>query len=474
MEQESWHDRLPNDGLLCLFFRNDNELWLCSEDGLLRVDFTRQEVQRFGREHGLPSNRVLGITEGPSVQGSDSLVLWLITSRGLSAFEPTSQQFLNFGVTDGLPAWEFSRSAIDINRNGDVFAGSVRGAIAFNPPQLQINREAPQVGLSRIWVDDVDITGSMAFSNPTISLPRTHRSVVLQYSVLDFKAVSANAGRYRVLGLNNEWSPWSESRQLIFTSLPPGTFTIEIEGRNSLGIATKQPLRVNVVVERPWWESPWVWLASAVIFIAFFALAMQLRLAALRRLNRRLDQQVQARTIELEALAQTLKEQSHSDYLTKLPNRRGFTVLFDAALARAKRNKQPLALVLFDVDHFKQFNDQYGHEAGDAVLVEIARTAQQNLREQDTVGRWGGEEFALLLPDTTLEGAEQVCELLRLALSEKIVSYSGQDLRVTATFGVYEGDSENKSLQKWMQCADAALYIGKSKGRNCVQRYDIV
>lgn len=472
MEQASWQGRLPSDGLLCLFFRTEHELWLCSEDGLLRVDFTRQVIERFGREHGLPSNRVLGMTEGSGIRDSENSVLWLITSRGLSAFEPESQQFLNFGPTDGLPAWEFSRAAIDINRNGEVFAGSVRGAVSFNPTQLQINQRAPQVGLSRVWVDDIDITGSLAFSNPTISLPRTHRSVVLQYSVLDFKAVGANAGRYRVLGLNNEWSPWSESRQLIFTSLPPGTFTIEIEGRNSLGIGTEQPLRIRVVVQRAWWASPWVWLASALMLITLFVLAMQLRLAALRRLNRRLDQQVKARTSELEVLAQELQEQSHSDYLTKLPNRRGFTVMFEAALARAKRSKQPLSLVLFDVDHFKQFNDYYGHEAGDAVLVEIARTVKQNLREQDVVGRWGGEEFAILLPDTSLTGAEQVCESLRVALAETIVPYSGQDLRVTATFGVYEGDSANKSLQKWMQYADAALYIGKSKGRNCVQCYE--
>lgn len=146
--------------------------------------------------------------------------------------------------------------------------------------------------------------------------------------------------------------------------------------------------------------------------------------------------------------------------------------MFDMARVRAKRSTQPLTLALFDVDYFRQFNDTHGHEAGDAVLVSLARLVKQELREQDVVARWGGEEFAVLLPDTPLAGALQVCESLRAKLAAMEVPYAGQNLRVTATFGVYEGNVQEHDLQKWGHNADKALYSGKNKGRNQVQPYN--
>lgn len=468
---KGWNHQLPRDGLLCLYFDAKDTLWFCSEQGLFSLELRSGAVHQYTRAQGLPSDRILAIASAPTLSTIGHEGLWLATSRGISLFERQHTQFLNFGLTDGLPAMEFVRGAMSVSSDGRIFAGTVRGAVDFNPQLLEINRTTPKVGLSRLWVDDQDITGRLSFFAPSVALTREHRSIIVQFSVLDFSGAAYNTGRYRLLGLNDEWSAWSELRQLTFTTLPAGQYTLEIEGRNSLGIVAEEPLRIEITVARPWWESGWTWLFGGALLLVLMMLFSQLRFAALARMNRRLDKQVRERTRELEGLALKLREQSHTDYLTKLPNRRAFTEKFDWLIAHAKRHNKPLALVLFDVDHFKRFNDDYGHEAGDQVLIALSELLQSRLREQDVIGRWGGEEFAILLPETPLKGALSVCESLRSALEQMRVEHEGHSLQVTATFGVYEGQTNQTSLDAWMQCADTALYRGKELGRNRVTAY---
>lgn len=470
-EQQGWQGSLPEDGMQCLFLHTKNELWVCSESGLLKLNFDTQQIDHYTRANGLPSDRVQGVTRAPGINGEVSGRLWITTSRGISLYEREHEQFLNFGLFDGLPALEFLRAALDVTSDGRVYAGTVKGALEFSPASLDVSRDVPNVGLSRVWVDDEDITGRLHFTQPALHLARDHRSVAVQYSVLDFKGASSNAGRYRLLGLNDEWSVWSELRQITFTTLPPGEYVLEIEGRNSLGIVADAPLRIDIVVERPWWASPWVWVVGVAILLVLLVLIVQLRFAALARINRRLDNQVKERTLELEALALELRAQSQTDYLTKLPNRRGFIAMFERVAAQAKRHDQPLTLVLFDVDHFKRFNDEHGHEAGDQVLIALSKLFREHLREQDVIGRWGGEEFAMLLPDTPLAGGVKLCESLRERLEAMVLDYNGERLRVTATFGIHTGNSASSSLEKWMQFADDALYRGKELGRNRVAAY---
>ncbi|WP_198683902.1 ligand-binding sensor domain-containing diguanylate cyclase [Aliidiomarina celeris] len=470
--RQGWQGTLPSDGLLCLFSNSAGELWLCSESGLFRFNIEGRTIERFTQANGLPSDRVLGITSAPGLSAENKEQLWVTTSQGLSLFEQESQQFLNFGVNDGLPAMEFVRAAVDVNSRGRVIAGTVRGAVDFLPSALEIDRTAPHVALSRLWLNDQDITGKVHFRYPELKLNSDHRSLVVRFSVLDFKSATYNTGRYRVLGLNNDWSTWSNLRELTFTQLPPGEFTIEIEGRNSLGTRAPEPLRIQVTVKGPWWEAPWVWFLGVLLVIVLSVGITRLRFLALARMNRRLDQQVKERTQELETLAKQLKEQSQTDYLTGLPNRRAFSEKFDWVVAHSARHQEPLSLVLFDVDYFKRFNDTYGHEAGDLVLTSLSKLLRRQLREQDILSRWGGEEFAILLPSTSLKGAQQVCEALRAELEHMKVEYRGENLSVTATFGVYEGNTQDKSLELWMQRADLALYQGKEKGRNQVMAYN--
>lgn len=164
-----------------------------------------------------------------------------------------------------------------------------------------------------------------------------------------------------------------------------------------------------------------------------------------------------------------LEEQAHTDFLTGLTSRRYFCDLVEAELLRAERYGSPLSILLLDVDHFKQVNDTYGHKTGDAVLRKVADVCRETLREVDIVSRWGGEEFAILLPETPSERAAEVAERLRGALaSAQIRLEDGEPIGCTVSIGCASQLSKVHDLDAIIAFADTALYEAKRTGRNRV------
>ncbi len=155
-----------------------------------------------------------------------------------------------------------------------------------------------------------------------------------------------------------------------------------------------------------------------------------------------------------------------TDSLTGIYNRREFLRLAEGELARSQRYGDPLAMVMLDVDNFKQVNDTLGHNTGDQILVQLADCLSRNLRNIDIFGRLGGEEFAILLPMTDRTQALETAERLRKSLSEMRVSVNDQILHVTASFGI-AGLDDDGTLGQILLRADAALYEAKRHGRNC-------
>jgi diguanylate cyclase (GGDEF)-like protein/PAS domain S-box-containing protein len=167
---------------------------------------------------------------------------------------------------------------------------------------------------------------------------------------------------------------------------------------------------------------------------------------------------------ELEAANQMLAELATTDGLTSLKNHRSFQEFLEQQFAMARRSKLPLSLLLLDVDKFKTFNDEFGHQAGDEVLRGVAQTLAEEARKSDFVARYGGEEFVVVLPDTNEEGAILVAEKLRKAIEERGWSYRS----VTASFGAATLESDMKGREELIARADSALYESKRAGRNRV------
>ena len=172
---------------------------------------------------------------------------------------------------------------------------------------------------------------------------------------------------------------------------------------------------------------------------------------------------------ERKYLMDRLANQARVDYLTNLSNRRYFMEQAEAELNRALRYGSPLALLMIDIDHFKNINDSYGHKTGDMVLQKMSDLLKQSLREVDVLGRIGGEEFAILLPESRLENAIEVAERLRVQIANsKLLEGQAETLRFTVSIGVAMLDSANQNLDALFNQADEALYKAKNSGRNCV------
>ena len=168
-------------------------------------------------------------------------------------------------------------------------------------------------------------------------------------------------------------------------------------------------------------------------------------------------------------LFRDVRDNSVKDSLTGCYTRTHALDVIDAELRRARRSQTPVSMIMFDIDHFKDVNDRYGHLCGDAVLSAVGRRMKEVLRGSDVKCRYGGEEFLVLLPETPLHGARRVAETLRREIAERPVPWSGEGLTVTASFGLAQTMPGEVNVQAVIARADQALYRAKDDGRNCVR-----
>ena len=166
--------------------------------------------------------------------------------------------------------------------------------------------------------------------------------------------------------------------------------------------------------------------------------------------------------------SERLREMAITDGLTGLYNRRYFMELAERAFADAKENDLPLSVAMMDVDHFKRVNDTYGHAAGDEVLRTVAEICKGNARGSDIIGRYGGEEFVILMKDTPLPGAVSAAERIRQAVAGATIEASSAAVKVTISIGVAQMNEYTGNIDQLLSLADEALYEAKEGGRNRV------
>ncbi|WP_035587596.1 diguanylate cyclase [Hippea jasoniae] len=175
--------------------------------------------------------------------------------------------------------------------------------------------------------------------------------------------------------------------------------------------------------------------------------------------------------IERGKLTRRLKEESERDYLTKLYNRRYAFTFLQQLINLSKRNNQPLSFVILDIDKFKKINDTYGHNVGDEALKHIANLIQSTIRKSDIAGRWGGEEFCIILPETQLNEACMVAEKVRKAITTTPLEIGATTITINISAGV-STLKENEDANSLIKRADDALYEAKEKGRNRSFKFD--
>jgi len=183
------------------------------------------------------------------------------------------------------------------------------------------------------------------------------------------------------------------------------------------------------------------------------------------------NEQLQAHLTEIENLHTELREQALRDPLTGLYNRRYLSETIEREIIRAKREKNHLSVIMSDIDHFKIINDTYGHQVGDQFLLKIANLMKKHARGSDIVCRYGGEEFLLVLPATTVKSAAKRAEEIRQKCKKIIIQHEGKDVSITLSFGVACYPTHGQAVDEIITKADKAMYQSKHSGRNKVTTY---
>jgi diguanylate cyclase (GGDEF)-like protein len=220
-----------------------------------------------------------------------------------------------------------------------------------------------------------------------------------------------------------------------------------------------------------------VWFLVLKILAAFavFFLVVRLRTAVIHKRQAELERDVASRTAQLarkqEELVlanERLADLAALDPLTGIFNRRHFLAIAENELERTRRSGQTFTLLLIDADHFKSINDSFGHMAGDEVLRRFAVLLTAQLRRNDVIARYGGEELVILLLDTNLQDGVQLAERIRAVIANSPIHYGEEVIQATISIGAAEGDG-SESIDELLRKADDALYAAKDAGRNRVQ-----
>jgi diguanylate cyclase (GGDEF)-like protein len=376
----------------------------------------------------------------------------------------------NFGVADGLPGLEFNRASLVDNR-GRVWGGGTEG-LAFYDAEQEIPPNPPKP--LRLFAARVEPGGRVLRDGDDLSWQEN--SVHFEVGLLSYQRDQRTRYRAQLIGLDAHADAWSASGQRDYSRLPPGKYRFWAQAVDGDGVLST-PLMLRFQVHAAWWRTGWALALYAVALVAVGLGVGRLRARALAARARELAHQVEQRTQELARANQELELASVTDPLTGLWNRRYFALTIPGVCEHARSRQRSgapvryIALLLVDLDHFKRVNDEYGHDRGDTVLVELAQRLRQLMRGGDFVVRWGGEEFLLVLRDTEAADAARFAARVREAIAAEPFLADSERLALTASIGwaLYSAGEENAAraeIEHAISMADRALYRAKQAGRN--------
>lgn len=280
--------------------------------------------------------------------------------------------------------------------------------------------------------------------------------------------------RYRLLGFDTEWKEAGKERAVVYQRLEPGRYEFDFQQADKGNLKGTVVESIPVLVIAPWWQTAWFRALCIFLLLVVIFVLHKLRVSYLKQRVHKLQEAVNQTKAELTLAAkmavdaqENLKEQALKDSLTGLWNRRAIFAMLEREVCRAQRDRFAIALLMIDLDHFKRINDTYGHLTGDDVLRETAGRLFEIMRPYDFAGRYGGEEFLVVLPSCSPQNGVQRAEHFRRAIAERLVPTGIGPLSVTCSVGVaaYE---EGMPPEDLIQRADEALYRAKATGRNCV------
>ncbi len=453
-------DGLKSSDLVSVVPHN-GDLWVAYRDalGLARLQFNgdRISIKSFTQEDGLSSDLIYALA-------FDHLGrLWVPTDNGVSVLD--KDRWTRYGTEDGLIWDDGNDHAIYVDDDHGVWLGTGRGLSLFHQPSYNIPPDPPVVVITSAASESRQYRLT---ENPRLDYAQN--SLLLQFSALNFATESRTHFRYRLVGSKGSWIDTTQ-RSVHFAGLPPGDYVFEVVAAGPNGLWSPTPAKFAFTIKRPWWQSWWFFVLCGMAVLGLGNAIIRYRVRRLVAQKELLEQQVAERTAELQESHRQLELIAYHDALTSLPNRRMFTDEFRAVASLAKRHERTFALLVVDLDTFKEINDSFGHDAGDAVLVQTAALLRASVRDSDRMARLGGDEFAvLLISPADTAGVYSVAQRIVNAFAAG-VPFRESTLQVTASIGVAEFPTDSDDQEGLYKCADLALYDAKKAGGNQWRRY---
>lgn len=442
-------------------------LWLATFGGVAELPGGQLGAQPrfriFNTDAGLSSEKVNAVL--PDDRGH----VWTSLSNGIAMIDVATGEVRNLGARDGLHIPSYIYLATARAPDGSLLFGGQGGlTLVRRHPNEEKPAEVPPPSVTSARVGGQELPpGALPRSGDTLTIDNGHRGLQLSFAVLDYRAPLETRYSYRMEGFDDGWTdiPVGSSPNAIYTNLPHGEYSLRLRATTRGMFPTTVESDLRVVVQPRWYETVWLRTLAVLAGIgAVFAL-VHLRTLYLRRQAKRLQRQVDERTRDLQDANARLDKLAGTDELTGVYNRRRFLALAEGVRALSAEGQACLAVL--DLDRFKEINDSYGHLAGDAVIRAMTDVIVSQSRPGDLVGRYGGEELVICLPDCTATEAMRAAGRIREALARAEVHHEGRSIRVTTSIGV-AAIHRHESMEQWLSRADAALYEAKRRGRNCV------
>ena len=449
-------------------------VWLGTDRGLLRYRYADDSLALVGKKHGLPVEKIF-----QPVADTDG-GLWLTTNRGIMRISLAQAHqvaddtlrhvaFEHFGEGDGMMSSQAnggSGPAATLAADGSVWIATALGVAWVQPARLAefANTHLPVV------LEAVEVAGKLEPIDASMVLAPGSSRILLRFAGLGFVMPERIQYRTFLEGFDQQWVMRGQQNLAEYTNLAPGDYIFRVAATYPYGDWGQHEASLSFTVLPFVWQRPIFWAVIGTMVLLVLWLLMRLRVRVLKYQSAELQRQVGEKTQALTLQAQAFELQAREDPLTGLPNRRAFDESLADVLARAKREQLPVSLVIIDIDHFKQVNDRFSHAVGDQVITAVAAIIRQEIREIDIPARWGGEEFTVLLPNTNVACALQICERLRKAIMNYDYYHIAPQLKLTISLGLAKinGDADGHSL---LADADKALYQAKGQGRNQVVLY---
>ncbi|MFV3126004.1 two-component regulator propeller domain-containing protein [Niveispirillum sp. KHB5.9] len=489
VQNRSWDwSSLAHNYITGLIHDRQGRLWVGTLGGgvsVLTSDLAdeRYRFTTLSQRHGLPGDSVQAMVMDEAGQ------IWVSTEDGLARIDPETRAISAIGWDDGLAVrgtWVGSAARL---AGGELLFGGREGLTlvrpdalrqwAFQPPlvltDIRIDNEpVPAAALNLAPLPNEAAKGGAAKARPmtpaAVTMPAGARTLTVGFAALDYAGPASLRYSYSLEGFDKGWVEVDAlGRLATYTNLPPGTYALRLRATNKEGVWVAADRMVTIDVLPAWYQTGLARVGAVLAVLAILGLVIQARTAALRRQRRWLEQLVAQRTQDLVNANAELARLASTDGLTGLLNRRRFEEMGLAEIDRAQRYGRPFSLLLVDLDHFKLVNDNHGHNAGDAVLRAAAQRVLNAVRTTDVVARYGGEELAVLLPETEEAEAQVVAERIRQSIGGRPIDFDGMPIPVTASVGGAQYSAGDDSLAILVGRTDVALYRAKQGGRDRVQ-----